>query len=619
MIKRRKFLKAGALLTVPAVFGAGAVNAQLCRPTGIRSRGADGKTGGTEPNSPAVTAYTMPLFIPPKLADRTVADMTGGPIDPNRHQRYDEFTPTTSIHEQHIVEGAWNYHDDLSALTPDMNFGTGTPGAGEGAGAGSVAWMYSGSEADGEAPVYTTPGPTLVARYGDPTFVRRHNDLPTSDQVVMPVGYPAISTHLHNAHTASESDGYPMDFATPGEFWEHHYAMYYARNDSNEALGSLWYHDHMIDFTATNVYAGLSGMAIFYDNIDSGDENDPAPEALNLPGNMQFGNTVDSNGNNDGGSLGYDISMILHDVRFDAVGNPTYNVFDTDGHLGDLITVNRKVQPFMKVEARKYRFRIYDGGPSRFYELGFFKTLSGQGNNTVQSDTAETFTIIANDGNLLEVPFSTATSVIIGPANRNDVIIDFSQYAVGDKIEMLNLAEQENGQGPTGRRLTGADRMRVMQFEVVASANADNSTVPAALRPLPSIPPQEVLDTLVHREWVFDHDMGLWTVNGEFMDPSVISAAPKQGTAEVWTFRNAGSSWAHPCHVHFEECQILEWNGKAPTGVLKSRKDVMTLGPNDVVKVFYRFDDFVGRYVIHCHNNVHEDNAMMLRWDITPG
>lgn len=586
MVKRREVLKAGAILSVPAIFGGGKANAQLCRPTGLRSP-------GSEPDSPPVTAYTEALFIPPKLNDVGAAALSP-PIDPSRHQRYDEFE-AVNVFEQHITEGVWNYHSDLSALTPAQG--------GAAAGTGSIAWMYSGG-ANGKA---STPGPTLVARYGNPVFVRRHNDLPSADDVDMPVGYPAISTHLHNAHTASESDGYPMDFAMPGEFWEHHYAMYYARNDSNEALGSLWYHDHMIDFTATNVYAGLSGMAIFYDDIDSGDETDANPQALNLPGNMLFGD--DGAGN----SLGFDVSMILHDVRFTADGNPTYNVFDTDGHLGDLITVNRKVQPFMNVKRRKYRFRIYDGGPSRFYELGLYKTAD--------RNTPISFDIIANDGNLLEEPFHGATSVIIGPANRNDIIVDFSQFAAGDEIEILNLAEQVNGQGPTGRRLSGNDRMKVLQFRVVEmdEGEVDVSQVPASLRPLPSIPPQSVLDTLIHREWVFDHDMGLWTVNGEFMDPSIISAAPKQGTAEVWTFRNAGSSWAHPCHVHFEECQILEWNGKKPTGALKARKDVMTLGPNDVVKVFYRFDDFVGRYVIHCHNNVHEDNAMMLRWDITPG
>ena len=586
MVKRRSVLKTGALLSVPAIFGGGTANAQLCRPTNVRSP-------GLEPNSPAVTAYTEPLFIPNKLHDVGAAALNP-PIDPNRHQRYAEFE-AQKVYEQHITEGVWNYHSELSALTPAQ--------AGAPAGTGSLAWMYSGAENTGPS----TPGPTLVARYGEPVFVRRHNDLPESDAIEMPIGYPAISTHLHNAHTASESDGYPMDFAMPGEFWEHHYAMYYARNDSNEALGSLWYHDHMIDFTATNVYAGLSGMAIFYDDIDSGDENDPNPNALHLPGNMQFGN--DGPGN----SLGYDIYCILHDVRFTQDGNPTYNVFDTDGHLGDLITVNRKVQPYLNVKRRKYRFRFLDGGPSRMYELGVYKTSD--------RDTPVSFDILSNDGNLLEHPFRGATSVVIGPANRQDVVIDFSQFAAGDEVELLNLMEQVNGQGPTGRRLTGNDRMKVMQFRIqeMAPGEVDVSVVPDDLRPLPSIPDKAVLDTLVHREWVFDHDMGLWTVNGQFMDPSVISATPKQGTGEVWTFRNAGSSWAHPCHVHFEECQILEWNGKKPTGVLKSRKDVMTLGPNDVVKVFYRFDDFVGRYVIHCHNNVHEDNAMMLRWDVTPG
>ena len=604
MIKRRKFLKtgAGALLTVPGIFGgAGVANAQLCRPLNYRSP-------GSEPDSPQVSAYTQALFIPPAMTDfgdgtaNVTQNIDGGDINPGRHQRYDEF-PATQIHEQHIIEGAWTYHPDLDALTPDMGFG--------GAGAGSVAWMYSGGQADQNNPVYTTPGATMVSRYGVPTFVRRHNDLPIADDVVMPIGYPAMSTHLHNAHTASESDGFPMDFAMSGEFWDHHYAMQYARDDSREALASLWYHDHMIDFTATNVYAGLSGMCIFYDDLDTGDET----TGLRLPGNMQFGNT-ETNGVNDGGSLGYDISMLLHDVRFTADGNPTYNVFDTDGHLGDLITVNRKVQPFLRVERRKYRFRIYDGGPSRFYEIGLFESP-----NDVASETPIEFNTITNDGNLLEAPV-LATSVIVGPANRHDIIIDFSDYADGTHIEMLNLMEQVNGQGPTGRRLTGTDRMKVMQIRVEGTEPAaDASVIPSALRELPDIP-QDVLDgtdNLIHRQWIFDHDMGLWTVNGTFMDPTVVSAAPKQGTAEVWTFINAGSSWAHPCHVHFEECQILEWNGKAPTGVLKSRKDVMTLGPNDRVKVFYRFDDFVGRYVIHCHNNIHEDNAMMLRWDITPG
>ena len=387
-----------------------------------------------------------------------------------------------------------------------------------------------------------------------------------------------------------------MDFAMSGQFWDHHYGMLLARNDPRETLSSLWYHDHMIDFTATNVYAGLSGMAIFYDEFDTGDASDG--QGLALPGNGLFGSDGSGNPN------GYDIYMIFHDVRFDANGTPTFNVFDTDGHLGDLISVNRVIEPFMNVERRRYRFRLLDGGPSRFYELAF-------------SDNSN-FYIITNDGNMLQNPV-LATSVIIGPANRQDIIVDFSKYRAGDTVELVNLMEQVNGQGPTGRRLEGPDRMKCVQFRIKErvgddlSADIDEST---HLRDLPGINLNEVVK---EREFVFDHDMGLWTVNGKFMDPTIVSADPKQGTAEIWNFKNAGTSWSHPCHVHFEEFQVIEWNGRKPTGVLNSRKDVATLGPNDHAKVFYRFDDLLGRFIIHCHNNVHEDNAMMLRWDVTPG
>ena len=120
------------------------------------------------------------------------------------------------------------------------------------------------------------------------------------------------------------------------------------------------------------------------------------------------------------------------------------------------------------------------------------------------------------------------------------------------------------------------------------------------------------------RLWKFDYTGAQWTINGEVADMSVTSATVKQGTSEIWTMRNEGSTWSHPVHVHFEEFQIIERNGfPVPSGdILKARKDVLWLGPNDEVKLLFKFRDFLGRYVIHCHNVVHEDQAMMLRWDI---
>jgi FtsP/CotA-like multicopper oxidase with cupredoxin domain len=72
----------------------------------------------------------------------------------------------------------------------------------------------------------------------------------------------------------------------------------------------------------------------------------------------------------------------------------------------------------------------------------------------------------------------------------------------------------------------------------------------------------------------------------------------------------------HPIHIHTEEFQILSRNGVPPGPSEVSRKDVSPLHHNETVRLFFRFRDWLGRYPLHCHNVVHEDHAMMLRWEI---
>jgi FtsP/CotA-like multicopper oxidase with cupredoxin domain len=69
-----------------------------------------------------------------------------------------------------------------------------------------------------------------------------------------------------------------------------------------------------------------------------------------------------------------------------------------------------------------------------------------------------------------------------------------------------------------------------------------------------------------------------------------------------------------------EEFQILSINSVAPGpgDVNRARKDTVLLAPNAEVKVCMRFRDFMGKYVMHCHNVVHEDHAMMIRFDVVP-
>jgi manganese oxidase len=76
--------------------------------------------------------------------------------------------------------------------------------------------------------------------------------------------------------------------------------------------------------------------------------------------------------------------------------------------------------------------------------------------------------------------------------------------------------------------------------------------------------------------------------------------------------------WDHPVHIHFEEGQILERSGLASNVPAweQGRKDVYRMRPGGTVTLFIQFRDWSGMFMEHCHNTMHEDNAMLLRWEV---
>ena len=528
----------------------------------VAKRGLSARVAGAT-SSPPTTPFIAPLPIPPVLEPQ--ASMTPAPqAEPNPgagearlgvHQRWDEFLPK-ELYEVHAREAQHSFHPELPLNT---------------------VWGYDG----------IVPGPTYHATYGQPVLVRMHNELPP-DHVGF--GIPQITTHLHNGHTPSESDGFPADFFDSGFFYDQHYPNVCAGFDASppagdvrETMNTLWYHDHRFDFTAQNVYKGLAGFYLLFDEVDSGDETDPNPRALRLPSGQ------------------FDVPLMFADKVFDADGQVFFDFFNLDGILGDKFIVNGMIQPFFKVARRKYRFRLLNTGPSRFYE---FFLSNGQ-----------PFVQISNDGNLLPQPLPR-TSVRLGVAERADVVVDFSHLRIGDRVFLENRLEQTSGRGPTGKILPQSSATQLLRFDVDRNpSEPDPSRVPPTLRALPTIDMREVVAT---RTWRFERKNGAWAINGKFFNVNEVRATPRRGTAEVWVLQNNSGDWQHPIHIHFEEHRILSRNGAAPPPEEVSRKDVVRLQGNEEVRIFLRFRDFLGRYPMHCHNVVHEDHAMMLRWDIVP-
>ncbi|KQT13853.1 multicopper oxidase family protein [Ramlibacter sp. Leaf400] len=470
------------------------------------------------------------------------------------------------------------------------------------------------------------------------TIVRHENQLPSA-QEHRGFGEPRTTVHLHGAHVPARFDGFPTDMTLPGgapfdvtfergEHFDYAYPLVEPgfftdgnHGKHNERGSTLWYHDHILDFTAPNVYRGLAGFFLVYDNpvLDPGDPNQAglvdhtrdtgdetnaagAPFALQLP------------------SGEFDIPLVLHEKTFDANGQLVYDVFNTDGFLGQHYLVNGMVQPFVPVKRRKYRFRVLNGSNARIYHL-FLQDRNGRSYPMTQ---------IATEGGLLSRPVRRP-NFLLGMAERVEVVIDFSQFPFPQfsELYLVNRALQEDGRGPKGtfERPELSRGTQVLKF-VLEEAVPDPSRVPNELRPFLATTAQEIAVARV-RTFELERTNGQWAINDRLAgDLRRVAANPALGVGEVWRFLNKSGGWWHPVHVHHEFMRVLKRNGRAPfdgtgTDVGQSlerdglaKKDTILLGPNSEVDVYVKFENYKGPFVFHCHNLEHEDHQMMARFDV---
>jgi FtsP/CotA-like multicopper oxidase with cupredoxin domain len=521
----------------------------------------------------------------------------------------------------------------------------------------------------------TMPPKLLMARYGEPILFRHYNALPIDPVANNGFGAHTISTHEHNGHNPAESDGFTAAFFFPGQFYDYHWPMVLAghdninttatdaraaapttmpsatstgttriRGDSQEIMSTHWFHDHMLDFTAQNVYKGNAAMMNYYSAVDRGLEG-----VGTATGRCHQDNAANTNlclpsgsalpwGNRD-----YDVNLLIADKAWDAAGQLNFNILNTDGFLGDQVLVNWTWQPYLDVRARRYRFRILDGAVSRYFQLALVNAAGAR----------VPFYMIGNDGNLMEhaVLFPNAQSQdlpVQGIAERYDIVIDFGANGIvpGDRLRLVNTLAHVDGRGPSqvvplATAIAGfpADPGvgPIMEFRVAAMAPGavDRSMNPAnyvvgqrTMIPRPAQPSAAEIALLRHRTFEFGRanatDAAPWTIRtdggiGLGMDPHRVSAAVTQGPWEVWTI-TSGSGWDHPVHIHFEEGQILTRDGAAPPlWEAGARKDVYRIGtgPGSFrdTEILIRFREFLGTFMEHCHNTQHEDHSMLLRWD----
>ncbi|RBP67160.1 FtsP/CotA-like multicopper oxidase with cupredoxin domain [Brevibacterium sanguinis] len=432
------------------------------------------------------------------------------------------------------------------------------------------------------------PGPTIEARRGSPVHLAVRNDLAVP-----------TSTHLHGGVTPPDSDGGPLDLIVPPGFdaavldeamsaghsamgshhhgrhgvpWRLHESSRTYRYPMVQDSALLWYHDHRMDFTGPQVWRGLAGMFLIRDDTEDG---------LELPRDDR------------------ELLLCLTDRAFDEDGQLLYPARDPEllrtpgvedtfmnGVIGDVMLVNGAPCPRTTVARGRYRLRLLNACNARQLSL---RLNPGAGPDLP-------LTLIGSDLGLLRAPVEVET-IDLAPAERVDLLVDFSVLPAGTRVEMRNA-------DPGGLE-------RILAFDVAGGVE----TVP----PAPAVLKEDFVtldpaEAVAERTFDFrlagDH---LWTINGEPYDPWGSSASPRSGTVERWTFT---SDFDHPVHVHLGHFQVVfDRNGE--TGPSKRGwKDTVRVTPYGVVEVLVTFPRFRGLYMLHCHNLEHEDMAMMANFTV---
>jgi spore coat protein A len=552
----------------------------------------------------------------------------------------------------------------------------------------TLLWGYG---KDGQAPTF--PGRTFELNQGDMVTVTYMNDLVDATGNPLPNRMPVDTTldwanpgtvggltpvpvvaHLHGGDSEYLSDGGPEAWGTPcatdlgipsnanancasavdpqeGRLFSFPYTY-----ENTQEAGTLWYHDHALGITRTNVYMGLAGFYILRD------ANEDA---------LRTGEVLPSSP--------YEVPIVIQDREFDSTGQLLYPVGKTPVNsalpefFGSVALVNGQAWPKLNVEPRKYRLRLLNGSDSRFYDLRW-EIFAKDNKIEPGKGIPVPILVVGNELGLLNTPQvpildtpvggvrpNTPNVLAIGPGERYDVIVDFTNVPLGSRVVVTNSAKS-----PYPDAVRPANKLldRIMAFDVVTplgmtpnasvtvgtdlrTADLPPATIPAGTptRRILLFEGVDIFGRLMTMLGPVDQD----PVTGQqgtlvYKDP--ITERPTAGTTEIWEFYNTTVD-AHPIHMHLVDFRVLDRqtftgvltpktnsDGSAgaildPASIVKTgipltpnaweagKKDTVKAFPGEVTRVLVSFNRD-GEYVYHCHILSHEDHEMMRPYEVQP-
>ncbi|MDJ1135892.1 multicopper oxidase domain-containing protein [Streptomyces iconiensis] len=593
-----------------------------------------------------LTPYVDALRVPPVLRPVPTTDPRGTQVEI-------ELTETwTRLHSQLPPTRVWAYNGHFPGPTFEVRRGQRI----------RVAWT---NRLTGTFPVTS-----VAVKRGDPADPNTNH--PGRDGVKPDPNVAAlpgwIVTHLHGAETGGGNDGWAENAVANGDAQLSEYP-------NNHQATQWWYHDHAMNITRWNVYAGLVGTYLI---------RDAEEDALRLPRGKYEVPLVLADRNLDvdddaGAGTGRLNGQLLHKVI--SLGpNPESGKDITLPFSGPYSTVNGTIWPHLEVEPRWYRFRLVNASNARVYNLA----LVDEKGVPVPPGTVKQ---IGSDGGLLPRPVDITFAddpdparrkvLPAAPAERFDLLIDFRALR-GKKLRLVNVGTKGFG---TPDPAAGVAYPQVMEFRVDKEPVREPFVLPATLsgtfqrlghdiphnhRLILLTPPgtvgggghPEIWEMTDVTEEVGDGPLtqaeGIVQLRGRdgvlrtyrriartFDDTLGFKVA--HNDVEQWSFLNLGGP-THPMHIHLADFQLTARDAYDASGfdpaiggtrdgspVVFQPDRPIPIAPNEtgwkdtyqvpagqMVTVLGRFDGAHGRFMYHCHLLEHEDMGMMRPFTVMP-
>ncbi len=401
-------------------------------------------------------------------------------------------------------------------------------------------------------------GPTIRLNSGNAANISFQNNLSEKTNI-----------HWHGLKIPADMDGHPEAIVNPGSSFNYQFAV-------NQRAGLSWYHPHPHGATARQAFQGLAGLVIINDTVEA---------ALNLPAGI------------------YEIPLVIQDKRLNASGI-TYSPDMGEvmsGYMGETIITNGEAFPYTDVATRYYRLRILNGSNARIYNLAL-------------SNNADLI-IIGNDGGLLKNPAAVKT-VLLAPGERLDVLVNFAGLTIGTEVYLESRMFENAGSAQ------GKQGFKIIKFKVTQTVT-DNFTLPVSLSAVYSIPASSSSKTRIFTINAMQMRsgmsmIGMHKINNKSYDKNRIDENVSANATETWVFDNSQGDEPHPMHLHGVHFQVLERSGGRGrlTASESGWKDTVLVMPGEIVRIIIPFSTLAGVFVFHCHNLEHEDDGMMLQYQL---